>query len=669
MIGNISVIRCLVVACLALVSGGTYAVTDGDLAENLMPDVFSDPLLGTPYGVMDRTASIDIDTFSGMLSVRIPVVSLPLHGGRSLSLSLSYHSSTIDSTSLPSYSPIGVGWSMHMGHVALRQPLKMCNRSYNAHTLDNPVFISPDGSSHLLVMASDEVHQSYDVTYFSASGHALFCNTDNSFYVMAPDGTRYDLGEFSAATGTTPAKWHVTRITDTNDNEVLVEYANAGFDEGQGKVISSIKIDNQDSMISLPGSYDVELVFSYSSAAGDALLSSVSVPGGSWSFSYQSASLPGSTGHAFLTGITDPEGNDWSAAYWPYADDGLNGSASLKEFGNPFGGRHNFSYDEVVFNPSLPTHTTNSIKRYEVFQGGVTGIWDYTYETGIQGMIDNVVTDDFTVNRTRVSGPDGDDIYDHVGMYQITNDNVWLVGSLVRRQFLANSANTRTETYLWERNILSGENYLRPQDTTAGVNIVPWDAQYGVPRLLKKRVSIGSASFVTEYQGYTSTGLPIPSLPVRIKEITSSPAYSGSRVVEMGYWSNPDSWIWFLPSGTAFDGNSQVFEGTGYDDSGNAVFSYAQGEETYRTLGVNGNIASEVKGPNPGIDCSLCPPVSNDAKAPVFYSDYHAGVPRRVDFPDGGFLDRQVNDYGQVLAETNALSHTHPPMNTTPLAE
>jgi hypothetical protein len=110
-----------------------------------------------------NSVSEHIDPFSGILSLSHTDVHLPGNGGLDINLVRNYNSmiwGRMNVTSpglvaLLDNSPLGVGWSMHMG--MLRNPYG--TGSSNRYFPDNPVFELPDGSRHVFYLDKNDGSQ------------------------------------------------------------------------------------------------------------------------------------------------------------------------------------------------------------------------------------------------------------------------------------------------------------------------------------------------------------------------------------------------------------------------------------------------------------------------------------------------------------------------------
>jgi hypothetical protein len=136
-----------------------------------------------------NTVSEHIDPFSGILTLSHTDVHLPGNGGLDLNLMRTYNSmiwGRRDGTSFPGLvaqnerSPLGNGWSMHMGIV--RNPAG--TGSSNMFLPDNPVVEMPDGSSHTL-------YRDKNTGNFISKEFWVYKATDSGWQLTLTDGTVY----------------------------------------------------------------------------------------------------------------------------------------------------------------------------------------------------------------------------------------------------------------------------------------------------------------------------------------------------------------------------------------------------------------------------------------------------------------------------------------------
>lgn len=524
---------------------------EGTADEDLLPDLYSDPNISTSDGYIGGRESVRVDPFTGVATVTNTDVVIPGNGGLDISLTRIYRSlQRSDWWHSEAELVHGTGWSMHYGRVKIAAQNKMCSDAYDVSTLDNPVYVSPDGSTHLLAIARDTPRNQYGIMYASDDYSVVHC-TSNGFYMMSPDGTRRD---FSAVTkidsDSTPYVWHVTKVTDSNGNTLDISYVDQG---SLGRVIDEISAS------------DGRLVtFTYGSTHGATRLLEVHAGPRKWTYEYVNNS-----GQIVLSRVLAPEFMEWNYEYWPYDQQSANGSGSMKTAINPHGGRYTLHYGYELFNSGddLTENVVVTQKEKKLSSSQILASWTYTYDQ------------DATGDRTTVVGPAGTRVFHHYGLQEATSDNVWRVGTLKKEVFTPNQGPVKTTEFAWGRNIISDENLKRHRGSGFSV---PIDTFYAVPYKTGKTVTLlnggtTTSTYTTDYSSFTSQNWPWPALPQTITHTTQSSEYSGSRVTERRYHFDAAKWILGLYESDHYDGESTIRNGKFYDSNGNLVQAHERG--------------------------------------------------------------------------------------------
>jgi hypothetical protein len=133
-----------------------------------------------------------VDPFSGYLTLVQTDLVLPGNDGLDVKIMRTYNSAiwgrrdaTSGSTSLVAWndeSPLGIGWSMHMGIV--RNPYG--SGSLNQYATDNPVVEMPDGSEHILYVDKNNSSQFITRDYWTYKSIA-----SDEWELTLSDGTVY----------------------------------------------------------------------------------------------------------------------------------------------------------------------------------------------------------------------------------------------------------------------------------------------------------------------------------------------------------------------------------------------------------------------------------------------------------------------------------------------
>jgi YD repeat-containing protein len=591
-------------------------------SESLMPDFYSDPSISTSKGYLGGAGSVTVDPFSGMASISTTDIVIPGNGGMDIVLTRSYNAP--DPMASPDHSPVGLGWSLHFGYMEMAQPLKMCSNLYNAHTMDNPVFIRSDGASQLLALAYQYPAGGVVPTYVSADYSVLICPPESRFYLMDAAGNRYDFGEPTAGrAGST--RWVVERVTDRNGNKLDIGYIASGIWGSNGVVISSITASDGRTVN-----------FKYTGVGTSApQLSEIVVDQGttkmrSWLFTYAAGDHPANRDIPYLKSVTNPESLLWQYNYWPYGKD-QPGAMSIREVINPHGGREELLYDLLQFDNTKVDYSKTSlvVKHTKVASPLDIQEWVYGYSPSNTGDV------------TTVTGPDGVREFHHFGLMEAAGNSAWRIGTLKKIIFRPMDGATRTETFEWEPNLLSTEDYRRPRDYMLDYDS-PVDQNYMVPRLKSKIVEIDNARYETHYLQYRFADSATAPVPLRVMEVTSSSGFYGARELHYGYASRPNKWLWSMKqSESNADGHDVVHRYWDYDANGNLIFDYDRGTEKHFSYDEHGNLAESRTGENRATS----------------HENYFRGLAARVTFPDGGMVRREINSQGLITRETNQLGH------------
>jgi len=200
---------------------------DGEDESSLpsIPDYFQQNGLSEKHGYDHQSAHETINTFSGKLHYRFVDILIPGNGGMDLAIQRSYNSID-DPFATPAkwiqyeYSPVGLGWTMHMGRVIRGATKGICSTSW-AFAAANPVLELPDGSRHILYEQSGQSHTWMSKDFWRAQCH------NAHLQIQSPDGTTYDMGAMGHMFGEPGSKqraWYASRITDRNGNWFDLSY-------------------------------------------------------------------------------------------------------------------------------------------------------------------------------------------------------------------------------------------------------------------------------------------------------------------------------------------------------------------------------------------------------------------------------------------------------------
>lgn len=276
-----------------------------------------------------------VDPFSGYLTLVHTDIFLPGNGGLDLALMRRYNSAIWSrrDTSFPGVvaanerSPLGIGWSMHMGIV--RNPLG--TGSGNQFLMNNPVVEMPDGSQHILYMNKND-----QTTYISKDLWIYKAITTSTWTLTLTDGTVYTF-ECDGNVGYT-----------TNDGVQVAQVTKIQNAAGTSTITISYEHDtNGNSNINtITDSVGRTIQFSYSNS----LLSSISVGSRTFQYSYLTISSWDSTTptNKFLSQVSVPAGNPWTYSYNTSTN-----TYDLQTITYPSGGTITYGYGNVYFDTGM----------------------------------------------------------------------------------------------------------------------------------------------------------------------------------------------------------------------------------------------------------------------------------------------------------------------------
>ena len=165
-------------------------------------DFYSTPGLNPFEERINDNFNESISPFNGILQITNTDIYLPGNGGMDISVIRRYQSSVEDRSVKQVY---GYGWDISYGELRFATAnvlnASTCTTAAGLFdTKDNPVFITPQGSSELLVDNDASMAAATDAILVSKGRYKLGCepvdfpSTENVWVVYSPDGMRYELG-------------------------------------------------------------------------------------------------------------------------------------------------------------------------------------------------------------------------------------------------------------------------------------------------------------------------------------------------------------------------------------------------------------------------------------------------------------------------------------------
>ncbi|UCH40764.1 MAG: hypothetical protein JSU67_03460, partial [Gammaproteobacteria bacterium] len=336
----------------------------------VVKDFYSTPGLSPFEERINDNFNESISPFNGILQFTNTDIYLPGNGGMDIRVTRRYQSSVEDRRVKQVY---GYGWDISYGELrySTANVLDSDNCTTAAglfDTKDNPVFITPEGASEMMVDNDGSMGGATDAILVSKGRYKLGCEpaelpaTGNVWVVYSPDGMRYELGfESPVADITGRFKLYVTKISDPNGNSIEIDYAtNAAsivyitsvYDSEDGRAVNftytdvntnDIRLELIDSGTQL-WNYEYQSIYDYNDAAG-ALDGFLSYP---------------DFDNYHLLRVVRPDGEDWVYQY--YTEELVPGESSIyqnwhhliKEVNYPYGGNIQYEYQDVFFGEASP---------------------------------------------------------------------------------------------------------------------------------------------------------------------------------------------------------------------------------------------------------------------------------------------------------------------------
>ena len=283
-------------------------------------------------GVANKTAqNMHVDPATGMLSINIPLITIPQNDGLPLNVTLHYRT---DGNPAGDTVSLGNGWDLFSGlmpSIGKKSP-------FWGHICNYPVVLLPDGSTHMFYpsakgctpSASKTLHYSKDhwkgmLQTYNVSGidnFPFFRGTINS-----PDGKQYtidhNLQKVVSAHGGTVLTYGYTRPNASNLPHLYTP--------------SSIK-----------SNHGLTVTFAHGGQSQQYETTSMTLGKSVWTFGYDQFHR--------LTRITKPDGSFWQMTY--------NSENHLKTFTTPAGAIYTFAYAKGANNAIYAKMVVTSMSRF-----------------------------------------------------------------------------------------------------------------------------------------------------------------------------------------------------------------------------------------------------------------------------------------------------------------
>jgi RHS repeat-associated protein len=583
-----------------------------------------------------------IDHFTGNLTVVHEDMSFPGIAGLDLQIIRTYsskiwgRSDLLDSEPLladKEQSPVGFGWSMHMGRV--RAPVGQ-----------NPVYQAPDGSSHVFYLAGGANTDFISRDSWKYSRNWQQCanvSSGQGVCITTTSGMRL---EFAASNqyfvGSTPV-WPLSAVVDVFGNRILVTYQPGGSTFGG----STGRIDH------ITDTYNRVVTFNYQSpqscGSSNCLSSIVASPasgGGSRqvSYTYVMSSGQGGANHyplptpgrAFLTAVQPAMGAGYRYDYG-YANSVANNQYALTSITYPYGGTTTYAYGTKSFFTScdnVPMAVVTS--RTTSGRGLPTANWTYDYVSPSSSGSYQTLTETRPDNKKNIYEFYG---FGYAAGIQATG-SVWRVGLLYRTTRDASSpgAGAEVETTDWDQGTTVAQAqkiYQAPIYSTACPNWA-WDNTVQAPVMKTRTIARSSSSYVTTLSGHDQYGQP-----GTVSE-TGDGAAGRSTTYQYNYDTVNYQVVGRISSEKVCEGsdcyqNTRTFTATPKNRLGSQTL---KGITTNFTYYSNGDLHT------------VFATIANVDKTMTLQT-YSNGLPTIIDFKGAFLITRVVNWDGSVASETN----------------
>lgn len=375
-----------------------------------------------------------IDPFSGNMLIVHTDLHLPGKGGLDVTLNRSYNSLIYgrrDNTSFPAFvggydkSPLGPGWSMHMG--ILRSPPNMSDVNYPLTMTwgNNPIFELPDGTKQIFYPApNDRIHM-VSKDYWKLKTLRTYDNNNHcDWEITAPDGTVYVVTNNTAG-------YQTSNITNANITNVAQVTSITNAAQTANIVITYNKTSSDSTIKTITDPLGRVVSFTYNPTTF--MLQSISTGSGadlrSVSYEYKTVGS-----YYFLNKVVLPVGNPWQYDY-----DTTN---ELSDITFPAGGKIKYTYEDKIFNVGGCSVAFRVISKKDTqsIRGVLGGNWTYNYNSGGSSGDITTVTAPNNVTET----------YTYYGWGNTGSNNLWKVGLPISQTINYNGV-TSSETFDWDK--------------------------------------------------------------------------------------------------------------------------------------------------------------------------------------------------------------------------
>ncbi len=438
-----------------------------------------------------------IDPFSGNMQIVQTDLHLPGNGGLDLSVMRTYNSViwkrrlvvNLVNLALRDSSPLGTGWTMHMG--LLRDPDKN-----GTQWGGNPILELPDGTKQIFNLDKNDTSRLISKDFWTLKTIAY----GTAYEVKSPQGIVYTFN-YSVTAGSNAG--YLMR-----DSNVKVAQTTK-IQNPAGTAAITIKYQmvgaNFSYIQTITDSLNRVVIFNYDTSSPQNRLTSITTGNRTISYGYTTK-----TPDVFLLAtVTPPVGNSWQYDY--------EANYELTGVFYPSGGKNTYIYNDINFytgdNCSIPYRVVT--QKQTSGTNIPSGTWSYVYNSG-------------SPNTTVISGPSVTETHKFYGWGNgsITGGNVWKVGLPISKDYNFNGA-TLSESFNWT----AGSSISNTQ-----ISNINWgcsgflvaDAGVFPPLLSSKSVTRDGKTYTATNSNFNIYG--DPQTVIEVGDI--------SRTKSLNYWTN-----------------------------------------------------------------------------------------------------------------------------------
>lgn len=610
---------------------------DADTSMPSIPDHFQQGGVSRDSGYENQNVNEVIDTFTGKLQYHFTDLVIPGAGGMDLVIQRSYNS-VDDPNETPSssyygqeFSPLGQGWSLHMGRVIRGAIRDICSSGWEKPDA-NPVLETPDGARQVLYEQTPTSAMWITKNFWRAR-----C-IGGSLHVQSPDGTTYEMTvpghSFGPPVGTQNT-YYAGRIVDRNGNTFNLTYGY--LPNGVQAIRRIVTSDGRAVSFAYSGSY-------LSSITDD-------TTGRVWRYTVVDGPA---AGRGQLTAVERPDGQFWRHSY----HDASPGLGSMRRIEYPSGGSIDYTYKHVNFRAGYVNSWPSTVISSKQVQtntadgalGAQSGVWTWDYEVASEVLTHTVDNDGTAWYEYQVPPP----VRSQVNVTRVTDPLQQQVEHYYMGLMSVHASVKLTGTYLGraspEENELFGyaDIGISTQQEINGARFgLPSGSGDGVYARVKSRQWRGRAGQANSvvWSGFDAWGNA--GQMVETGEVHDGRTHT--RTTSTTFAPDTSRWLLRLATGKtvtlAAEGEQPAETYSvvnGYDDKGNLTSQTRAGVTTGHTYTAQGDLAS-----------------TTDALGrTTTYSGHFRGIARTEQQPEGVSVSRQVDDAGNVVSLTNGRGMT-----------